>query len=41
VLCYNCNCGRERNGGICPHTGVIHEDVRAALEGIVDFPPAP
>ena len=19
VLCYNCNCGRERNGGICPH----------------------
>lgn len=19
VLCYNCNCGRELNGGICPH----------------------
>ncbi len=19
VLCYNCNCGRARNGGICPH----------------------
>jgi hypothetical protein len=19
VLCYNCNCGRERNNGICPH----------------------
>lgn len=19
VLCYNCNCGREKNGGICPH----------------------
>lgn len=19
VLCYNCNCGRSRNGGICPH----------------------
>lgn len=19
VLCYNCNCGRHRNGGICPH----------------------
>lgn len=19
LLCYNCNCGRERNGGICPH----------------------
>ena len=19
VLCYNCNCGRQRNGGVCPH----------------------
>lgn len=19
LLCYNCNCGRYRNGGICPH----------------------
>jgi hypothetical protein len=19
VLCYNCNCGRQANGGICPH----------------------
>lgn len=19
ILCYNCNCGRQRNGGICPH----------------------
>lgn len=19
LLCFNCNCGRERNGGICPH----------------------
>lgn len=19
ILCYNCNCGRARNGGICPH----------------------
>lgn len=19
VLCYNCNCGRYRNGGVCPH----------------------
>ena len=19
LLCYNCNCGRSRNGGICPH----------------------
>lgn len=19
ILCYNCNCGRHRNGGMCPH----------------------
>jgi hypothetical protein len=19
VLCFNCNCGRYHNGGICPH----------------------
>jgi hypothetical protein len=19
VLCWNCNCGRTRNGGVCPH----------------------
>jgi hypothetical protein len=19
LLCFNCNCGRERNGGVCPH----------------------
>jgi hypothetical protein len=19
VQCFNCNCGRERNGGVCPH----------------------
>ena len=19
VLCFNCNCGRERNNGLCPH----------------------
>jgi hypothetical protein len=22
LLCFNCNCGRERNGGVCPHLGV-------------------
>ncbi len=20
ILCYNCNCGKHRNGGVCPHT---------------------
>lgn len=19
LLCYNCNCGKQRNGGVCPH----------------------
>ena len=19
ILCYNCNCGKSRNGGVCPH----------------------
>lgn len=19
LMCYNCNCGRDKNGGICPH----------------------
>ena len=22
VLCYNCNCGRQANGGSCPHEGL-------------------
>lgn len=22
LLCFNCNCGRHRNGGVCPHKGV-------------------
>lgn len=21
LLCFNCNCGRQRNGGVCPHHG--------------------
>jgi hypothetical protein len=24
VLCYNCNCGRSRNGGECPHASEQH-----------------
>lgn len=26
VLCYNCNCGRYRNGGTCPHKDVEVKD---------------
>lgn len=25
VLCYNCNCGRQRNGGICPHKQFVDQ----------------
>lgn len=21
ILCWNCNCGKSRNGGVCPHKG--------------------
>jgi hypothetical protein len=33
VLCFNCNCGRQYNGGICPHeeeraAGVVRLDSR-------------
>jgi hypothetical protein len=26
VLCFNCNSGRQINGGICPHQGAISSD---------------
>lgn len=26
VLCFNCNCGRQINGGICPHQTQAHDD---------------
>lgn len=26
LLCFNCNCGRERNGGVCPHE-LVREEV--------------
>lgn len=25
VLCFNCNCGRQFNGGTCPHQASAHE----------------
>jgi hypothetical protein len=28
ILCFNCNCGRERNGGVCPHVAT-REDQQA------------
>jgi hypothetical protein len=26
LLCYNCNCGRERNNGVCPHEDNLFTD---------------
>ncbi len=33
VLCYNCNCGRNHNKGICPHKKPVEEE---NIEPIVD-----
>jgi len=27
VLCFNCNLGRERNGGVCPHEAANPRDL--------------
>jgi hypothetical protein len=24
IACYDCNCGRAKNGGICPHRSLVH-----------------
>ena len=36
ILCFNCNCGREKNGGICPHEEASDKfgDLTLALESI-------
>lgn len=36
VLCYNCNCGKRVNRGICPHLGIVgipvpNDDLRFSL----------
>jgi hypothetical protein len=23
LLCFNCNCGKGRNKGVCPHKGTV------------------
>lgn len=23
LMCYNCNCGKQRNFGVCPHVGIV------------------
>lgn len=35
LMCYNCNMGRAKNGGVCPHKEIpvlTAEDVKATLE---------
>jgi len=29
ILCYNCNCGRYRNGGMCPHGDIQEKSLKA------------
>ena len=35
VMCYNCNCGRQHNRGICPHItgGSCHEVYKSKPTG--------
>ncbi len=38
LLCYNCNCGKHRNGGICPHV----DEWRAKVNGeVLQWPQRP
>ncbi len=32
LLCYNCNCGRARNGGICPHKANGQKPICASVK---------
>lgn len=32
LLCYNCNCGRARNNGVCPHKDINKEEYIANKE---------
>lgn len=33
LLCFNCNCGRQRNGGVCPHVDgkIVHEKAKPSV----------
>ena len=35
ILCWNCNCGRRMNGGICPHQNVVEPIVTLRLNPAV------
>lgn len=39
LLCFNCNCGRQRNGGVCPHKST--RDAFACVEVQSDVEPTP
>lgn len=36
VACYNCNCGRAKNNGICPHQQKLTEEVRIIDDRKID-----
>jgi|SRR5579884_262445 len=33
ILCYNCNCGKHRNNGVCPHQ--MKKEVESAIQRII------
>jgi len=36
ILCFNCNMGKERNGGVCPHKAEPLEEYLAKIDKILD-----
>lgn len=38
VACYNCNCGRFYNGGVCPHRGLAELPAALKIGGFRDRP---
>ena len=35
VLCYNCNCGRQTNGGSCPHSTPLPSQEEVKLRNVI------
>lgn len=36
ILCFNCNCGRSVNGGICPHKDKSKEEYLAWVDDLLE-----
>jgi hypothetical protein len=35
ILCYNCNCGRSSNGGVCPHKSMSKTDYLLSVQNTI------